>query len=133
MDRMLWIALFVTCYLISDAWSQYQPTWDSIDSRPLPTWYDEAKIGIFLHWGVFSVPAYKSAWFWKSWMDGDKDTVEFMKKHYPPDFTYADFASMFHAEFYNPDQWADIFKAAGAKYVMCILSNVAEAFVIWCY
>ena len=44
---------------------QYDPTWESLDSRPIPPWYDEAKIGIFLHWGVFSVPSYGSAWFWK--------------------------------------------------------------------
>jgi alpha-L-fucosidase len=96
--------------------SQYQPTWDSIDSRPLPAWYDEAKIGIFLHWGVFSVPSIINEWFWYSWKTGHSaEAISFMEKNFPPDFTYADFAAMFHAEFYNPDQWADIFKAAGAK------------------
>jgi alpha-L-fucosidase len=96
--------------------SQYQPTWDSIDSRPLPAWYDEAKIGIFLHWGVFSVPSFISEWFWYAWKtEQSADAIAFMEKNYPPDFTYADFASMFHAEFYNPDQWADIFEASGAK------------------
>jgi hypothetical protein len=47
--------------------TQYTPTWDSLDSRPLPQWYDEAKIGIFIHWGVFSVPSFGSEWFWKEW------------------------------------------------------------------
>jgi hypothetical protein len=47
--------------------TQYTPTWDSLDSRPLPQWYDEAKIGIFIHWGVFSVPSFGSEWFWKQW------------------------------------------------------------------
>lgn len=37
---------------------RYEPTWDSLDSRPLPLWYDEAKVGIFLHWGVYSVPTH---------------------------------------------------------------------------
>ena len=41
----------------------YKPTWDSLDKRPLPTWYDDAKIGIFIHWGVFSVPSFHSEWF----------------------------------------------------------------------
>ena len=45
----------------------YQPTWDSLDSRPLPAWYDEAKFGIFIHWGVFSVPSFVSEWFWWYW------------------------------------------------------------------
>lgn len=47
--------------------NQYSPTWDSLDSRPLPTWYDDAKIGIFIHWGVFSVPSFGSEWFWNNW------------------------------------------------------------------
>lgn len=47
--------------------TQYTPTWDSLDSRPLPQWYDEAKIGIFIHWGVFSVPSFGSEWFWNEW------------------------------------------------------------------
>ena len=105
------------CYLLNTAVAQYEPTWQSIDSRPLPQWYDEAKVGIFLHWGVFSVPSFGSEWFWWSWQGAhDPATVEFMKKNYPPGFTYADFAPQFKAEFFNPDQWVDIFKAAGAKY-----------------
>lgn len=44
----------------------YRPTWDSLDSRPLPSWYDNAKFGIFIHWGVFSVPA-MGEWFWYNW------------------------------------------------------------------
>ena len=47
--------------------ARYEPTWDSLDSRPLPSWYDEAKIGIFIHWGVFSVPSFGSEWFWMNW------------------------------------------------------------------
>jgi len=47
--------------------SKYVPTWPSLDSRPLPSWYDEAKFGIFIHWGVFSVPSFGSEWFWNHW------------------------------------------------------------------
>lgn len=46
---------------------KYQPTWESLDSRPLPKWYDDAKIGIFIHWGVYAVPSYGSEWFWINW------------------------------------------------------------------
>lgn len=46
---------------------RYLPTWDSLDKRPLPEWYDAAKIGIFIHWGVFSVPSFGSEWFWMEW------------------------------------------------------------------
>jgi len=96
---------------------RYDPNWASIDTRPIPTWYDEAKIGIFLHWGVFSVPSFSNEWFWYSWRTKDPSVVDFMAKNYPPDFTYADFAPQFKAEFFDPNQWADIFQAAGAKYV----------------
>lgn len=50
-----------------DKQAEYDPTWESLDGRPLPSWYDEAKIGIFIHWGVFSVPGIASEWFWKQW------------------------------------------------------------------
>lgn len=40
----------------------YEPTWESLDTRPLPQWYDDAKFGIFIHWGVFSVPAFETEW-----------------------------------------------------------------------
>lgn len=46
--------------------TRYTPDWPSLDSRPLPEWYDDAKIGIFIHWGVFSVPA-MGEWFWYTW------------------------------------------------------------------
>ena len=105
------------CCLMHTAVAKYEPNWNSIDSRPLPQWFDEAKVGIFLHWGVFSVPSFGSEWFWYDWQrHHDEAIVDFMKKNYPPGFTYADFAPQFKAEFFNPDQWVDIFKAAGAKY-----------------
>ena len=46
---------------------KYEPTWDSLDTRPIPPWFDEVKIGIFLHWGVFSVPSFGGEWFWANW------------------------------------------------------------------
>lgn len=46
---------------------RYDPTWESLDSRPLPQWYEDAKIGIFLHWGVYSVPSFGTEWFWSNW------------------------------------------------------------------
>ena len=68
-----------------------------------------------MHWGVFSVPSFGSEWFWHSWASGQKSAVEFMKENYRPDWTYANFAPQFTAEFFNPGAWAEIFKASGAK------------------
>lgn len=48
----------------------YKPDWEDLDTRPLPQWYDSAKVGIFLHWGVYSVPSFKSEWFWADWKSG---------------------------------------------------------------
>ena len=112
--------------------AQYQPTWESLDSRPLPAWYDAAKVGIFIHWGVFSVPSFgRGAWFWMAWR-GEKNPeyVHFMEKNYRPGFTYADFAPQFTAEFYNPAQWAALFKKSGAKYVV-LTSKHHEGFTLW--
>ena len=52
----------VCCSLLPLSEQQYTPDWTSIDSRPLPAWYDESKVGIFIHWGVFSVPSFSSEW-----------------------------------------------------------------------
>lgn len=52
---------------LSENAPKYAPTWSSLDSRTLPAWYDDAKLGIFIHWGVFSVPSFGSEWFWNNW------------------------------------------------------------------
>ncbi|XP_013182466.1 PREDICTED: tissue alpha-L-fucosidase-like isoform X1 [Papilio xuthus] len=96
---------------------KYSPDWKDLDTRPLPHWYDDAKIGIFLHWGVYSVIGF-SEWFWSNWKGGDKKISKFMKEHYPPDFTYQDFAPMFKAEFFDPSEWADLFLKSGARYIV---------------
>ena len=96
--------------------THYQPNWASIDSRPLPGWYDESKLGIFIHWGVFSVPSYSSEWFWWNWKGQPTPAIRmFMQENYRPDFTYADFAKQFTAEFFDARDWAKLFESSGAK------------------
>lgn len=95
---------------------RYTADWPSLDSRPLPAWFDEAKFGVFVHWGVFSVPAWGSEWFWWHWKGEKLPQYEsFMKENYPPNFTYGDFGPRFTARFFHPDSWANLFEAAGAK------------------
>ncbi|KAK4308856.1 hypothetical protein Pmani_019470 [Petrolisthes manimaculis] len=109
----------------------YEPTWASLDTRPLPTWYDEAKVGIFLHWGVFSVPSFGSEWFWQHWQGAHIQAyVDFMKKNYRPNFTYQDFAPQFTAEFYDPYKWAQVLNASGARYVV-LTSKHHEGYTLW--
>ncbi|CAL4120940.1 unnamed protein product, partial [Meganyctiphanes norvegica] len=122
------LLLFIQCNLVLS--TRYEANWTSLDTRPLPPWYDSAKIGIFMHWGVFSVPSYASEWFWAYWKGGDLRIIEFMKNNYRPGFTYQDFAPQFTAEFYDPEEWANIFKAAGAKYVV-LTSKHHEGYTMW--
>lgn len=108
----------VGAVLLTHTDARYTADWTSLDARPLPSWYDEAKFGIFVHWGVFSVPGFGSEWFWWHWQGQqppDPKCVSYMTKNYPPGFSYPEFAPYFHAEFFNPEDWADIFQASGAK------------------
>ncbi|CAJ0583919.1 unnamed protein product, partial [Mesorhabditis spiculigera] len=111
--------------------AKYAPTWDSIDSRPLPTWYDDAKFGIFMHWGAYSVPAFRE-WFWWYWQGPhpDKATIEYVSKNYAPDWSYADFARDFKAELFNADEFRNIVNASGAKYFV-LTSKHHEGFTMW--
>ncbi|XP_067862586.1 tissue alpha-L-fucosidase-like [Heptranchias perlo] len=110
---------------------RYQPDWKSLDSRPLPPWYDESKFGIFIHWGVFSVPSYGSEWFWWNWEGLHRlNYVEFMIKNYPPGFKYSEFAPAFTAEFFDPDQWAELIQESGARYVV-LTTKHHEGFTNW--
>lgn len=115
------LSLAAVCRGSNEA-GRYQPDWASIDSRPLPGWYDESKFGIFINWGVYSVPSFSSEWFWWRWKGQPSPDVQaFMQKNYPPDFTYADFAKDLTAEFFDADEWAQIFAASGAKWVQVLL------------
>ncbi|CAB3234545.1 unnamed protein product [Arctia plantaginis] len=109
----------------------FRPEWSDLDTRELPEWYDKAKIGIFLHWGVFSVPSFGSEWFWSNWKASPNNSiVTFMVKNYPPGFTYQEFAPKFKAEFFEPDNWAELFAKAGAKYVV-LTSKHHEGFTMF--
>lgn len=129
--RLSWI-LVVTATGV--AHGDYNPEWSSLDARPLPPWYDEAKVGIFLHWGVFSVPSYVSEWFWWYWRgQGPPENplpASFMKANYRPGFTYPDFARDFTCEFFDPDEWARIFGESGARYVV-LTTKHHEGFTLW--
>lgn len=110
---------------------KYEPTWDSLDTRPLPNWYDEAKVGIFIHWGVYSVPTMGSEWFWKYWKtDHRLEYVNYMRKNYRPGFTYQDFGAEFTTEHYNATEWATLFESSGAKYVV-LTSKHHDGYALW--
>ncbi|KAK7863562.1 hypothetical protein R5R35_011185 [Gryllus longicercus] len=129
MSQPCFTGYFVWLILLQRVLTQYIPTWESLDSRPLPLWYDEAKFGIFIHWGVYSVPSFESEWFGELWKAKKNSVVSFMN-NYPPNFTYKDFGQQFTAEFYDPLAWANIFVKSGAKYVV-LTSKHHEGFTLW--
>ena len=84
----------------------YEPTWESLDKRPNPQWFEDAKFGIFIHWGVYSVPAWGpkgkyAEWYWHDMQDKEGETWKHHVATYGEDFRYQDFAPMFKAELYN--------------------------------
>lgn len=119
----------------------YQPDWASLDSRPMPAWFNQAKFGIFIHWGVYSVPAWRplskklyasyAEWYYAT-VIGDEEFGgdAFHRTQYGADFEYRDFGPMFKAELYDPDYWADLFARAGAKYVV-LTSKHHDGFCLW--
>ncbi|XP_077982978.1 alpha-L-fucosidase-like [Glandiceps talaboti] len=110
---------------------KYNYTWESLDARPLPSWYDEAKFGIFIHWGLFTVPAFSQEWFWWKWQgQNDPESVTFMNQHFKKGFRYQDFANQFTAEFFDPHSWTDLFQASGARYVV-LTSKHHEGWTNW--
>jgi hypothetical protein len=114
---------------------QIEPTWESIKSRPYPQWFSDAKLGIFIHWGLYSVPAYcgresYAEWYYRGIMLGDSTRIKFQKKNYGEDFKYEDFDKLFKAELFNPDEWAQLFADAGAKYVL-LVSKHHDGYCLW--
>jgi len=100
--------------------AKYQPTWESLSQYQVPDWYRDAKFGIFLHWGVYSVPAHDSEWYPRLMYRRESPVFQWHADHWGPQsmFGYKDFIPMFKAQNWAPGQWVDLFKRAGAKYVV---------------
>lgn len=103
----------------------FTDTWESLSQYRVPKWYQEAKFGIFIHWGIYSVPAFGSEWYSRNmYIQGSKEYehhIQTYGKH--TDFGYKDFIPMFTADKFDPDQWAALFKEAGANYVVPVAEH----------
>ncbi len=133
---------FIAILFASVAFPQYQPNWESLDKREIPSWWSDAKFGIFIHWGLYSVPAYApvnevdgiyekyAEHYYNRLLKGNKLFNDFHEKNYGPNFKYGDFTHMFRAEFFNPVEWAQLFKEAGANYVV-LTSKHHDGFCLW--
>jgi alpha-L-fucosidase len=138
LKRFAALALLVACMAAPAlaAGEKYEANWTSLDKRPTPAWFQDAKFGIFIHWGLYSVPGWApkgkyAEWYWKNMeTEKKKETLAFHNKTYGEKFKYQDFAPMFKAEMFDPAEWADIFQRAGAKYIV-LTSKHHEGFCLW--
>ena len=112
----------------------YQPNWESLDKRATPMWFKDAKFGIFIHWGVYSVPGWSTKGNYAEWyQQGLQTTDTARQKFHKAKFgnrTYYDLANDFKAELFNPDEWAKLFEASGAKYIV-LTSKHHDGFTLW--
>ena len=130
----------------------YEPTLASLDQHPLPQWYADAKLGIFIHWGLYSVPGWAplnhpnhdfhssdylgnnpyAEWYYNTMRIEGSPTQRYHREHYGADYDYYNFAPIFDRETqkWNPDAWAKLFRDAGARYVV-LTSKHHEGFTLW--
>lgn len=143
MKRYSYLLIILIAYLsgLQSAAQTYKPEWESLDKRKVPAWFNESKFGIFIHWGLYSVPSFSrvvpdgySEWYWCNYNDqlrqNHKAVTEFHNRTYGDGFTYDKFQGMFKAELFDPDEWAAIFKRSGAKYVV-LTSKHHDGFCLW--
>lgn len=103
----------------------YQDNWDSLSHYQVPDWYQGLKFGIFIHWGVYSVPAFGNEWYSRNmYIQGSQEFEHHIKTYGAhKDFGYKDFISMFRAEQFNAKTWAELFSNTGAQYVIPVAEH----------
>jgi len=109
-----------------------QPTWESIKANyKVPQWFIGAKFGLFMHWGLFSVPAHHNEWYEK-YMYGNKADMAWHTQNFGPQnkFGYKDFIPLFTQAKFDPDAWAELFKKSGARFVIPTAEH-HENFAMW--
>lgn len=136
---ILLLILFESCSskMKKSSITTYQPNWESIQQHKTPEWFKDAKFGIFIHWGAYSVPAYKSEWYPRlMYMDqnvvnpdgklesnGPSDVYLHHIKKWGATFGYKDFIPMFTAEKFNAEEWVSLFEKSGAKYIVPVAEH----------
>ncbi len=143
--KLISLLLFgLTASVTLFAQTNYTSDWASIDSRPTPQWFTDAKFGIFIHWGVYSVPSWGplvrdgakgiyecyAEHYWNRLMNKHPLFIKHHNEMYGESVKYQDFASDFKCEMFQPDEWAKLFQNAGAKYVV-LTSKHHDGFALW--
>ena len=104
---------------------KYKPDWVSLSNHKVPDWYKRDKLGVFIHWGIYSVPAFGNEWYPRSMYERSTPEFEHHRKTYGDQktFGYKDFIPMFKAEKFDASQWVSLFKKAGIRYVMPVAEH----------
>ena len=141
MKKIVFATMLVLLVLVNQSNAQkYEANWESLNTRKIPAWFNQDKFGIFIHWGVYSVPSFAPAWSndgysYAEWygyrlFEKKKEFIDFHNKNYGSSFAYPQFESSFKAEMFEPGQWASIFKKSGAKYVV-LTSKHHDGYALW--
>lgn len=112
--------------------NKYEASWESVQQHPDPEWFRDAKLGIYFHWGPYSVPAHKTEWYSHyMYVDGHPINKHHIETYGTLDkFGYKDFIPMFKAEKFDPDAWVDLFVKAGARFAGPVTEH-ADGFAMW--
>ena len=124
--------------------TEYEPTWDSLDRHETPTWFRDAKLGIFIHWGIYSVPGWApgeeghdpdlssdyAEWYPNYMYEEGSPFREYHLEHYGEDVEYIDFVEDWNAERWDPEEWAELFDDVGAGYVVMVGEH-HDGFPLW--
>lgn len=104
---------------------KYKADWASLSHHKVPDWYMHDKLGVFIHWGIYAVPAFGNEWYSRGMYDKTVREFEHHRKTWgeQKDFGYKDFIPMFKAEKFDAEKWVSLFKKAGMKYVMPVAEH----------
>ena len=104
---------------------KYEPTWESLKQYRVPSWFEDDKFGIFIHWGVYAVPAFGNEWYPRNMYLKGEAAYEHHRKTYGDQktFGYKDFIPKFTAEKWDPQAWAELFAQAGARFVVPVAEH----------
>lgn len=103
----------------------YKDNWDSLAAHPDPAWFVNAKFGIFIHWGLYSVPAFANEWYSRNMYIQSSPEFEHHVQTYGPhkEFGYKDFIPLFTAPRFDAREWVELFREAGARYVVPVAEH----------
>lgn len=131
MKKIVFISLIVLSFSIM----AQEKRADFVQSREYPQWFSDAKLGIFVHFGLYCVPSWSgkeqyAEWFYKGLISGDSARINYQKRVFGEKFKYEDYKNIFKAELFDANQWAELFKKSGAKYVL-FTSKHHDGYCMW--